>query len=150
MQIKREIQLQIKSNPLEIASPPSRRMQPLTIIFATIFNNHFSTIFFARFAVVADRMRSARNVEDIKDRFYFIMRRLLEERNLAGENTPENVLYSRPFDKPCVLTTPLAIAKPNRYLLQKSTAPTGTNWSASGSWSTSSHATPPSPYRKKS
>ena len=27
------------------------------------------------------------------------MRRLLEERNLAGECTPENVLYSRPFDK---------------------------------------------------
>ncbi len=44
-------------------------------------------------------MQSARNVEDIKDRFYFIMRRLLEERNLAGESTPENVLYSRPFDK---------------------------------------------------
>ncbi len=44
-------------------------------------------------------MRSARIVEDIKDRFYFIMRRILEERNLAGVNVPENVLYSRQYDK---------------------------------------------------
>jgi hypothetical protein len=85
------------------------------VCFSQPFLNQF---FLARFAVVADRMRSARNVEDIKDRFYFIMRRLLEERNLAGENTPENVLYSRPFDKPCVPPTPLAISTPNRYLLQ--------------------------------
>jgi hypothetical protein len=44
-------------------------------------------------------MRSAHTVEDIKDRFYFITRRLLEDRNLAGQSTPENVLFSRPYDK---------------------------------------------------
>lgn len=54
--------------------------------------------FLPRFPVVADRMRSARNVEDIKARFYSIMRKLLEERNLL-ESTPESILFCRPFDK---------------------------------------------------
>ena len=61
-------------------------------------------VFLQRFQVVADRMRSARNVEDIKARFYSIMRKLLEERNLL-ESTPENILFCRPFDKSYVSRT---------------------------------------------
>jgi hypothetical protein len=71
-------------------------------------------------------MRSARNVEDIKDRYYFIMRRLLEERNLAGECTPDNVLYSRPFDKPYLPPPQYHTSNvqqsylfPNRYELER-------------------------------
>lgn len=71
-------------------------------------------------------MRSARNVEDIKARFYSIMRKLLEERNLL-ESTPENILFCRPFDKSYVSRTiafhsllhRLVIYNCNRYELER-------------------------------
>ena len=91
-------------------------------------------------------MRSARIVEDIKDRFYFIMRRILEERNLAGVNVPENVLYSRQYDKSYVSQPPHTVVSSH----EASHHATATSSSARGSWSTSLREIPPLPFKKRS
>lgn len=38
-------------------------------------------------------------LQDLKDRFYFVQKTLIEVRNLVTEVTPENILFSRPYDK---------------------------------------------------
>lgn len=52
------------------------------------------------FFIVQDRWPGSHSVEVLKDRFYFIQRKLTEERGLvAPEDNGENVLMTKPYDR---------------------------------------------------
>mmetsp|Transcript_40648 Transcript_40648/g.63487 ORF Transcript_40648/g.63487 Transcript_40648/m.63487 type:complete len:375 (-) Transcript_40648:42-1166(-) len=51
------------------------------------------------FTIIHDRWKRDDSQESLKDRYYFIQRKLTESRGITNEGDPENILLSKPYDR---------------------------------------------------